>query len=107
MMEPLSIAETPDGFAIGGQPRFATRLVKDGRHKSRAILVLCPNRHPGARRPQVAWRPDSPTNDIRHVLRDDPQLSFVHFFGRETTVFFIVMSCHVSLLVSNRCFWPS
>ncbi len=40
MMEPLSIAETPDGFVIGCQPWFATRLVKDGRYKSRAILVL-------------------------------------------------------------------
>ena len=38
-MDPFIIAETPDIYAIGCQPRFATRLVKDGKRRSRVILV--------------------------------------------------------------------
>jgi DNA polymerase delta subunit 2 len=38
-MDPFVIAETPDIYAIGCQPRFGTRLVKDGKRRSRVILV--------------------------------------------------------------------
>jgi DNA polymerase delta subunit 2 len=38
-IDPFIITETPDIYAIGCQPRFATRLVKDGKHRSRVILV--------------------------------------------------------------------
>ena len=38
-IDPFIIAETPDIYAIGCQPRFATRLVKDGKRRSRVILV--------------------------------------------------------------------
>jgi len=38
-MDPFIIAETPDIYAIGCQPRFATRLAKDGKRRSRVILV--------------------------------------------------------------------
>lgn len=38
-MDPFIITETPDIYAIGCQPRFATRLVKDGKRKSRVVLV--------------------------------------------------------------------
>jgi DNA polymerase delta subunit 2 len=38
-MDPFIISETPDIYAIGCQPRFATRLVKDGKRKSRVVLV--------------------------------------------------------------------
>jgi len=37
--DPFIISETPDIYAIGCQPRFATRLVKDGKRRSRVILV--------------------------------------------------------------------
>ncbi|KAH9967865.1 DNA polymerase alpha/epsilon subunit B-domain-containing protein [Russula dissimulans] len=37
--DPFIIEETPDIYAIGCQPRFATRLVKDGKRRSRVILV--------------------------------------------------------------------
>ncbi|KAI0255404.1 DNA polymerase alpha/epsilon subunit B-domain-containing protein [Lactifluus subvellereus] len=38
-IDPFIITETPDIYAIGCQPRFATRLVKDGKRRSRVILV--------------------------------------------------------------------
>ena len=38
-MDPFIMAETPDIYAIGCQPRFATRLVKEGKRRSRVILV--------------------------------------------------------------------
>lgn len=38
-MDPFIITETPDIYAIGCQPRFATRLVKDGKRRSRVVLV--------------------------------------------------------------------
>ena len=38
-VDPFIIAETPDIYAIGCQPRFATRLVKDGKRRSRVVLV--------------------------------------------------------------------
>ena len=38
-VDPFIIAETPDIYAIGCQPRFATRLLKDGKRRSRVILV--------------------------------------------------------------------
>jgi len=39
-MDPFIIKETPDIYAIGCQPRFATRLVEeDGKRRSRVILV--------------------------------------------------------------------
>jgi len=38
-MDPFIIAETPDIYVIGYQPRFVTRLVKDGKHRSRVVLV--------------------------------------------------------------------
>lgn len=38
-IDPFIISETPDIYAIGCQPRFATRLVKDGKRRSRVILV--------------------------------------------------------------------
>jgi DNA polymerase delta subunit 2 len=37
--DPFIIAETPDIYAIGCQPRFATRLVKDGKRRSRVVLI--------------------------------------------------------------------
>jgi hypothetical protein len=39
MTNPFIIAETPDIYAIGCQPRFTTRLVKDGKRRSRAVLI--------------------------------------------------------------------
>lgn len=38
-MDPFIITETPDIYAIGCQPRFATRIVKDGGRRSRVVLV--------------------------------------------------------------------
>jgi DNA polymerase delta subunit 2 len=38
-IDPFVIAETPDIYAIGCQPRFATRLVEEGKRRSRVILV--------------------------------------------------------------------
>ncbi|KAI9463390.1 DNA polymerase alpha/epsilon subunit B-domain-containing protein [Russula earlei] len=38
-IDPFIIAETPDIYAIGCQPRFATRLVTEGKYRSRVILV--------------------------------------------------------------------
>lgn len=38
-IDPFIVSETPDIYAIGCQPRFATRLVKDGKSRSRVILV--------------------------------------------------------------------
>jgi len=38
-IDPFIITETPDIYAIGCQPRFATRLVKDGKRRSRVVLV--------------------------------------------------------------------
>jgi DNA polymerase delta subunit 2 len=38
-IDPFIITETPGIYAIGCQPRFATRLVNDGKHRSRVILV--------------------------------------------------------------------
>lgn len=38
-IDPFIMAETPDIYAIGSQPRFATRLVKEGKRRSRVILV--------------------------------------------------------------------
>jgi len=38
-VDPFIIAETPDIYAIGCQPRFATRLLKDGKRRSRVVLV--------------------------------------------------------------------
>ncbi|KAI0303394.1 hypothetical protein B0F90DRAFT_1667298 [Multifurca ochricompacta] len=38
-VDPFIIAETPDIYAIGCQPRFATRLVRDGKRRSRVVLV--------------------------------------------------------------------
>lgn len=38
-IDPFIISETPDIYAIGCQPRFATRLVKDGKRRSRVVLV--------------------------------------------------------------------
>jgi DNA polymerase delta subunit 2 len=38
-MDPFVITETPDIYAVGCQPRFATRLVKDGKRRCRVILV--------------------------------------------------------------------
>ncbi len=85
MMERLSIAGTPDGFAIGCQPQFATRLVKDGMHKSRAIFVL----------------PSAQTDIL--VLR---VVGAKSLGVRIDDSFFY---CHVMcrLLVWNTCFWPS
>jgi len=37
--DPFIMAETPDIYAIGCQPQFATRLVKEGKRRSRVILV--------------------------------------------------------------------
>jgi hypothetical protein len=39
MTDPFIVAETPDLYAIGCQPRFATRLVKDEKRRSRAVLI--------------------------------------------------------------------
>ena len=38
-MDPFIIKETPDIYAIGCQPRFATRLVKDEKRRCRVVLV--------------------------------------------------------------------
>ncbi|KAH9082180.1 DNA polymerase alpha/epsilon subunit B-domain-containing protein [Lactarius deliciosus] len=38
-LDPFIISQTPDIYAIGCQPRFATRLVKDGNRRSRVVLV--------------------------------------------------------------------
>ncbi len=38
-MDPFIIAEVPDVCAIGCQPRFATRLMKVGKRRSRVVLV--------------------------------------------------------------------
>lgn len=38
-VDPFIIVETPDIYAIGCQPRFATRLVEDGKRRSRVVLV--------------------------------------------------------------------
>ncbi len=38
-LDPFIISQTPDIYAIGCQPRFATRLVKDGNRWSRVVLV--------------------------------------------------------------------
>jgi DNA polymerase delta subunit 2 len=38
-IDPFIITSTPDIYAIGCQPRFATRLVKDGKRRCRVILV--------------------------------------------------------------------
>ena len=38
-VDPFIITETPDIYAIGCQPRFATRLVRDGKRRSRVVLV--------------------------------------------------------------------
>ena len=38
-IDPFIITETPDIYAIGCQPRFATRLVEEGKCRSRVILV--------------------------------------------------------------------
>ncbi len=37
--DPFIISQTPDIYAIGCQPQFATRLVKDGKRRSRVVLV--------------------------------------------------------------------
>ncbi len=81
-MERLSIAGTPDGFAIGCQPRFAIRLVKDERYKSRAILVL----------------PSAQTDILALIGAKSLGVRIDYIFY-----------CHVicRLLVWNTCFWPS
>ncbi|KAI0262892.1 hypothetical protein BC834DRAFT_889496 [Gloeopeniophorella convolvens] len=38
-LDPFIIAQTPDIYAIGCQPRFGTRLVDDGKRKCRVVLV--------------------------------------------------------------------
>ncbi|KAH8998872.1 DNA polymerase alpha/epsilon subunit B-domain-containing protein [Lactarius hatsudake] len=38
-LDPFIISQTPDIYAIGCQPRFATRLVQDGNRRSRVVLV--------------------------------------------------------------------
>ena len=38
-LDPFIISQTPDIYAIGCQPQFATRLVKDGNRSSRVVLV--------------------------------------------------------------------
>lgn len=38
-VDPFIISQTPDIYAIGCQPQFATRLVKDGKCRSRVVLV--------------------------------------------------------------------